>query len=290
MRIPKKVVAKKPERTNMRKGLAIKLEYEVARLCCVCLVAGKALQIHHLNGDPSNNSENNLALLCLQCHSDAESNGGLGRKLSSGYILKAKSDLIEKTKFKREIHLIASVGDASAPSATTTERNSDFPLYSDATVNEFGMHQFHMPSLLFRILLAAKESAINSCMPFLELPAVLNPSEGITRLVEGYRQIFRIIAGRYPADNFGIDGGRAFFDRTFGSVLDFELSCASFMRGMQGQYSWCNSSLVAMKTIDRMFLETIRLIDAHSQSNAIPSNEFSEFQEKWNALEFPSKG
>ncbi len=265
------------------------MEFEVARLCCVCLNPRMALQIHHLDGNPSNNLENNLVLLCLQCHSDAESDGGLGRKLTPDYILKAKSELIEKIKFKRIIHIIPKDLPRTAQSEPSIEMHSDFGLYRDEANSASEIHHFHMPSSLYRILLATKESTINGCAPFLELPAVLNPSEGINRLVEGYRSIFRIIVGRYPSGDFGIDGGSAFFDRTFGSLLDFELSSASFMRGMQGQYSWCNCSLVAIQSIDRMFLETIRLIDAHNQPIPRSSNDFVDFQHKWNAITFVSK-
>lgn len=50
------------------------------------------LQIHHLDGDPSNNDPANLVLLCLQHHGEAEIKGGLGRKLTSAAIQKFRSE------------------------------------------------------------------------------------------------------------------------------------------------------------------------------------------------------
>lgn len=58
--------------------------------CCVCRVPGRSVQIHHINEDPSDNDEVNLAVVCLECHSKATSTGGLGRRLSAGAVRKYK--------------------------------------------------------------------------------------------------------------------------------------------------------------------------------------------------------
>lgn len=56
------------------------------RICCICKEFGKHVQLHHLDNDPSNNGENNLAVLCSQCHNDTMLVGGFGRRLSEGQI------------------------------------------------------------------------------------------------------------------------------------------------------------------------------------------------------------
>ncbi len=68
------------------------LAYLSDRTCCVCRVPYLQLQIHHLDGNPSNNDPANLALLCLQHHGEAEIKGGLGRKLSSAAIQKFRTE------------------------------------------------------------------------------------------------------------------------------------------------------------------------------------------------------
>jgi len=50
--------------------------------CCICNVEHKKVQIHHIDGDPSNNDMKNLAVICLYCHSDAHTNGAFVRNLT----------------------------------------------------------------------------------------------------------------------------------------------------------------------------------------------------------------
>lgn len=52
------------------------------RTCCVCRVKGKPVQIHHIDGDNNNNKVENLAVLCLDCHTETQIKGGFHRKLT----------------------------------------------------------------------------------------------------------------------------------------------------------------------------------------------------------------
>lgn len=61
-------------------------------ICCVCRSHGKHVQIHHINGNPSDNSLVNLTVLCLDCHSRVTSNEGLGRRISLGELRKYKRE------------------------------------------------------------------------------------------------------------------------------------------------------------------------------------------------------
>jgi hypothetical protein len=51
--------------------------------CCRCRTPGRPIQIHHIDGDPANNAEENLAVLCLDCHDDTLVTGGFGRSLNA---------------------------------------------------------------------------------------------------------------------------------------------------------------------------------------------------------------
>jgi hypothetical protein len=55
--------------------------------CCLCGEPGK--QIHHINGDNTNKNEDNLILLCLEHHDEAEKPaGGVSRKVLTPGVLK----------------------------------------------------------------------------------------------------------------------------------------------------------------------------------------------------------
>lgn len=69
---------------------ADKLMFANDHTCCICRVKGKHVQIHHIDGDNSNNAWGNLAVLCLDCHSKATGDEGLGRSITVGEIKEYK--------------------------------------------------------------------------------------------------------------------------------------------------------------------------------------------------------
>jgi hypothetical protein len=55
-----------------------------SNMCCVCRApAAGGLHVHHIDGDPGNNDPSNLAVLCLDHHSLAHTQGGFGRRLDA---------------------------------------------------------------------------------------------------------------------------------------------------------------------------------------------------------------
>ncbi len=57
------------------------------RTCCVCRTKGKPVQIHHIDENRNNNKIENLAVLCLDCHTDTQIEGGFHRKLTSDVVI-----------------------------------------------------------------------------------------------------------------------------------------------------------------------------------------------------------
>jgi hypothetical protein len=70
------------DRTTIPNELAAKVLYASDRTCCVCRTERYHLQIHHIDGDPTNHATPNLAVICLHCHSDAHSKGAFVRGLT----------------------------------------------------------------------------------------------------------------------------------------------------------------------------------------------------------------
>ncbi len=60
--------------------------------CCICHISRKHVQVHHIDGDSSSNSIENLAVLCLDCHSIVTGDEGLGRRYSQGEVSHYKKD------------------------------------------------------------------------------------------------------------------------------------------------------------------------------------------------------
>jgi hypothetical protein len=92
--------------TNRKTKIPSKVEAEVMfkshLQCCVCQEKGD--HIHHLDANPSNNSIDNLVLLCFNHHNEATIKGSLSKKLSQQTILKFREHhyhLIENARQKQ---------------------------------------------------------------------------------------------------------------------------------------------------------------------------------------------
>lgn len=74
------------EGINLDKKLAAQVLFSSDRTCCVCREPDKKTQIHHIDGNPGNNSFDNLCVICLDCHSDAHTNQAFTRNLTPDLI------------------------------------------------------------------------------------------------------------------------------------------------------------------------------------------------------------
>ena len=90
---------------KVRVGISVDLATEVMftsdNTCCVCRERGKALQLHHIDEDPSNNIAANLALLCLECHNDTQLKGGFGRKLNAPLVTRYRDEWLMRVEGRR---------------------------------------------------------------------------------------------------------------------------------------------------------------------------------------------
>jgi len=59
------------------------------------------VQIHHIDDDPSNNGEENLAVLCLECHNDTQKRGGFARKLDAHQVVRYRDDWHQRVRTRR---------------------------------------------------------------------------------------------------------------------------------------------------------------------------------------------
>lgn len=66
--------------------LAAQVMFASDRTCCICRGEKHKLRIHHIDEDPFKNDFNNLAVICLHCHSDAHTTGPFVRNLTPDLI------------------------------------------------------------------------------------------------------------------------------------------------------------------------------------------------------------
>lgn len=72
------------------------------RECVVCKNHKRGDQIHHIDGDKSNNKFENLAFLCFDCHNEASLTGSLRKKLSAKAIIKFRDHKYQVIAKERE--------------------------------------------------------------------------------------------------------------------------------------------------------------------------------------------
>jgi len=80
------------ERNEIPLSVAAKVLFRSHRTCCVCREPRKPVQIHHIDEDPSNAQEGNLAVLCFECHHETQVRGGFARRLDSHQIVLYRDD------------------------------------------------------------------------------------------------------------------------------------------------------------------------------------------------------
>jgi len=77
------------------------LELECDSTCCMCREKNLPLQIHHINGNPNNNSVDNLVVLCPNCHRTADDRY---RSRAKQRVLKRfKTDWVALVRKRREL-------------------------------------------------------------------------------------------------------------------------------------------------------------------------------------------
>lgn len=76
--------------------------FKAEHICSKCRNSRLDVQIHHIDGDPSNNKENNLMVLCLQDHSVASSKSTMSKGYTQAELKKYKEDWESIVKERRE--------------------------------------------------------------------------------------------------------------------------------------------------------------------------------------------
>jgi len=93
-------------RSEIPAEIAARVLFRSHRTCCVCRVSQKQVQIHHVDDDPSNGSEQNFAVLCFDCHGQTQIKGGFGRRLNAEQIVLYRDDwyrIVESGRRKNDL-------------------------------------------------------------------------------------------------------------------------------------------------------------------------------------------
>lgn len=189
-------------RTNVPASIAAAVLFACDRTCCVCAERGKAIQIHHLDENPTNHALANLTVLCLECHNQTQMRGGFGRSLTAEVVSKFHDEWLTRVRERRRradqlaIEKTVSGGtdtnDIAGVTGTTLPGEQPYLDYINA-----------LPSLKARWVArgqAERDTGITARM----VQASYNYIDTLTG-------VLCTLAGHYPEGHFGDMGSQEFF-------------------------------------------------------------------------------
>ena len=90
-----------PPRAPIPDKVAAQLLYEADHTCCICRNKKFDVQVHHISGR-ADSKPANLIVLCLNCHSEVERKGGLGRVYSPEELHRYKDSWVREIAMRRK--------------------------------------------------------------------------------------------------------------------------------------------------------------------------------------------
>lgn len=88
--------------TKVPDDIAAEVMFRSNLTCCICNERGNSVNIHHIDGNHENNSYDNLAVLCLQCHDKTQTKGGFGRSLNAPLVIRYRDDWVRRVQRIRD--------------------------------------------------------------------------------------------------------------------------------------------------------------------------------------------
>jgi hypothetical protein len=195
------------ERINIPIDLATEVIFASDRTCCVCEVRGKAIQIHHIDENPSNNTFDNLAVLCLECHNDTQLSGGFGRRLSEPLVIKYRNEwLIRVTNRKISADIKISEGFLKF-SEYKNQTNKEIPYKTLANLIKY------LPKLKHEILKQAQDEWDSG-----ETIRICQASYEYIDVLQGF---LVMLAQYYSVAQFGNKSSQEFFSDLIASRFEW---------------------------------------------------------------------
>jgi hypothetical protein len=189
-------------RTEIPPETAAKVMFNHGRICCVCNEPEKAVQIHHIDENPSNHAIENLAVLCLEDHDKTQVRGGFARRLKAADIIRCRDDWIGRVKSRREEADKIAVFRMSGTHAKAAEDSVDIEWKRPAE-EMLEAYIRHLPDLRRAVYETARpdwDSGVNGRM-----------KRATAKVIEIFERVLVHLAEWYPPNHF--DGKPA--DRYF---------------------------------------------------------------------------
>lgn len=206
-------------RTEIPPDVAAHVHFLADRTCCVCRERGKGLQLHHLDGVPTNHSLENLAALCLECHSKTQIRGGFCRTLDAHQVAEFRDDWYRRVATRRDrADELASSAAARAPEDPKSVPRA-FPA---ASVHRAGPQLRGVALLAYiQAIPAVREAAYAAARPLWDSGSTANMMAGSYDVIDVFERVIAELALAYPERHFADSETRDFISATVSSRFEW---------------------------------------------------------------------
>lgn len=168
------------------------------RTCCVCNTPGLAVQIHHIDEDPTHHEMNNLAVLCLQHHDETQVRGGFSRRLKAADVVRNRDDWIRRVQARRDKADGLVIQQMARIAATWSEQEWTEP----STAHVMG---------LLNALPSIRRAAMTAARPLWDTGITSEMCQGSYSAIDILESAWLRLARFYPPDHFGGRAASHFF-------------------------------------------------------------------------------
>jgi len=257
------------------------VSHESDRTCCVCHEPGKAFQIHHIDDDPSNNSRENLAILCLACHNNTQLKGGFGRHLSASDVRQFRKDWLGRVDARKAKVDEILVGKMTQHSSLAKKVKETTDLLQEQR-DDFSMRLFvnALPGTL-----AAAYKEISGQKTGREFPSTVDIIEASYKISEVLRRMWLSLASYYPTDHFGDQGAEEFIGSLIQKLYAWHRAIAEpFGQGTGGTIVGIGVSWSVSQELRKFVAQTVHSLCGWSVSSESEHSR-KAWQEAWDSTE-----
>ena len=199
-------------RKQTPKSVKTDVLFQSNRTCCICHVRGKAVQIHHIDENPSNNTFENLAVLCQECHNDAHIKGGFGQKLDPQLVIKFRDEWLKDVKLRRDSANERAIDKEVGESETSNQ------LEAKSKSHNIEQEKLKKPSIAYiNSLPAFKSALLQQGKPKRDSGTTSEMVQASYDYIDSLTGILVTLANYYSQKQFGDQSSQEFFSEIIAS-------------------------------------------------------------------------
>ena len=187
------------ERTPVPPEVSAEVLFLQDHTCCVCREPGKAVQLHHIDEDPTHHSIRNLAVLCFDDHDRTQVRGGFGKRLLSAEVEQYRDDWLERVAQRR-----AKADELAVASMGRSSISSESSAWSPPPNAQLVAYINHLPAL--------RRAAYENARPEWDSGVTAQMRGATSEVIDILERVLNYLSAWYPPDHFGSGGAKKHFN------------------------------------------------------------------------------